>query len=631
MTYCEHYGSEGVQYNGWCESCAVCHACEEDVSKVPPSVSTENLIGRTQKARGLEILNQMTSKAVQIYRLIRTEADAKEAALWMSFPKFARPCPTRPRHGFVESRLVNNEAELLQVLNETLAADPAGEVMLLQFIPATYNAIWTPHLLTVGEGHDGATAGRNVVTIPVIPPKRDWSPFYKAAGIGPGEHPYVEAVHTGSRLWLTQLRAGVALEVGCSLDYIPRSLKVGCLIKTASEDMLAWEELCIQLKDRDDVIVWHPGGSLADHFSVHCRERGIPIAITFEPVVGELIVPVSSREGDMIDIPGVTRYVEVAASPRPDPLAVLEGVYVGEQMRLSADVAKKAVGMILMGLHFSPLLGGQYGRWIGIAAALMCRLGSIACKGEARHAEGANRTGLSRGEVWGTIWNRSLTYHKSGLSRLANLFRYAQFRGQAYGGKNWAMCAYALEPIFVSIARLAKEKSDDAVSDMILALNVAVNQAHNGGWWLNKFNENTSIMDTIQQGDFLEILHHMGLIYELGQRAEVPAEIVSKWARWRTPIIRPMPLEKVALFSVPGIPAVELIMTSRMSGAKERRLTIPHEKFKTPPLPEDDLYLVSSPSGWTMQAKRDNNNLVLWEEDPFKAVARKIVSGVAVS
>src|SRR5688572_21917508 len=47
-----------------------------------------------------------------------------------SYPYFARPCPLNPQHGFVDSRVVQNNEQLEKVIEETLAADPEGEVML---------------------------------------------------------------------------------------------------------------------------------------------------------------------------------------------------------------------------------------------------------------------------------------------------------------------------------------------------------------------------------------------------------------------------------------------------------------------------------------------------------------------
>lgn len=615
----------------WCSDCNECHTCENDKK----SFRGDNLNGKSQKARGLEILSQFTRRALKISILLRTEEDCLQRAdnEHVYFPQFARPCPVRPRHGFVDSRVVKNWNGVKKALIETLAADPEGELMLLPYINADYNAVWTPTLLTIGRGHDGATSGKDVTTIPIVAPKEDFTPFYRAAGIEETDSPYVEAVMQGSSLYLTQLRAGTPLPPNCSLDFLPRPVEVKEVVKTNGEDLLAWEAITIDLMKREDVIVWHPGGSLTDHYSVHCRERGIPIAITYEPLVGETIIPKGSGDDVEIDIPGVLRYVDVVRAERPDPASVLAGVYHGEQIPLDELRAEQAVIAILMGLHFSPVLTGKHGKWIGVAAALMCRLGSLACMGEARHWEGSKHKTLSRGTVWEKGWAKPLQFHKAGLSKLANIFRYGEFRGAAFGGKNWAMCAFALTPIFTAISKLAREKSDDAVSDLVLALNIAVNQAHNGGWWLNKFNDESAIYDTVQKGDMEAILAGMGILYEIDQlkHMTIPSSTLAKWERWGNVTIKPLPLKEVSMFTVPGIPAVQLVMVpgGGFSPIGIRKIAIPFEKMIEPPSNDDELYLVPGPSGWAMQAVRGEDKLILWEEAPFTIQARKIINGQA--
>lgn len=80
---------------------------------------------------------------------------------------FARPCPLVPCHGFVDSRVVSSASDILQVVKETVKADPNGEVILMPFIEAKYSAVQVGEYVTLGIGHDGVTAGKGQkVTLP---------------------------------------------------------------------------------------------------------------------------------------------------------------------------------------------------------------------------------------------------------------------------------------------------------------------------------------------------------------------------------------------------------------------------------------------------------------------------------
>src|SRR5207237_6510131 len=81
---------------------------------------------------------------------------------------FARPCPVRPRHGFVDSRKVKAfDPDVINLLKESWAEDPDAELLLTPYIPAEFSGVWRPGLLVLGPGHDGATSGHSSIAVPL--------------------------------------------------------------------------------------------------------------------------------------------------------------------------------------------------------------------------------------------------------------------------------------------------------------------------------------------------------------------------------------------------------------------------------------------------------------------------------
>jgi hypothetical protein len=70
----------------------------------------------------------------------------------------------------------------------------------------------------------------------------------------------------------------------------------------------------------------------------------------------------------------------------------------------------------------------------------------------------------------------------------------------AYGGKKWAECTDSIIQLDRAIQRLVVEPCDSHVQAVISALNISINCAHNGGWWMDKFSAGLEIfVDASQQ------------------------------------------------------------------------------------------------------------------------------------
>lgn len=217
---------------------------------------------------------------------------------------FVRPCPVTPRHGFVDSRIVRSGAELVDVLSETLAADSGAEVILAKPIDAKYNYVITRNGITIGVGHDGATAGKGAVSLPI--PTNLPNPENIIS-----EWPYMEAVHDGSVLYLTQLRDGP--ETPLAKDFIPKMMRVEHIyvVDPNNNDLLKFEQEVRELPE--GTVVVHEGGSLTSHFGVHCYLNGVPYITSFRPKVGDIIELAGSSGWDQEAFDTLAGYGRFAA------------------------------------------------------------------------------------------------------------------------------------------------------------------------------------------------------------------------------------------------------------------------------------------------------------------------------
>lgn len=437
---------------------------------------------KTQKAIGMTVLPALGGQYITHHAVLNKSFLTE----WPNDPVFplefvgpnlfARPCPVRPRHGFVESRGVKTWDEVRKLLQETLKADPDGELMLTTKVNAAYSYVWTPTMLSAGLSNDGATAGKDVVSFPLSGGGQLPTSVLAAAHIKSNEDPYVEGVINADFIhYLTQLRAGPKL-TQASLDFIPFPFKVGNVYKVQPDDLdlLAWEDTVKDLEGynldnpTDMWVVWHPGGSPTDHISVHARSVGVPLMITREPKPGEWIEPDKDTQALEYDLK-----------------QVLAGLVVGDRLKLESHLYNPAATLLLMSLHNSHLLAGEFGRWLGVGVALTLRLGSMALRGEARHLL-KGRNSQSREAAYELFSGKSLKFHARSLNHQVNIFRYGNWGG-SFGGPKWAGCGIALSKLFAATEQFVKAPSQKTVQALIRALNITINQAHNGGWWFNKF------------------------------------------------------------------------------------------------------------------------------------------------
>lgn len=468
---------------------------------------------KTQKVSGLVALDR-SGYQTPWYCVIRHE-DAVPLAIkrveryissWGERGAFARPCPVVPRHGFVDSRPVKNADDLLAAIREAKTEDEDAELLLMPFLDARFSAIWTPSSVSLGPGNDGATSGRDAIQ---IPQQSDYMRYHKgemlkSARVGDDQDPYVEVVVTMKKwepdnyerslgthqVHLVQLRAGP--KVGHQTDYVPTKADVKRVIKVNGESLLEWEKLVAGFGPGD--VVWHPGGTLASHYSVHCMLNKVPVLISHEPVVGDTLVPTDKLED--YDMASCVRGLMAGMSVR-----IGNKVEVDRAARKTIPVFIDEVGEgvriahLCWATHNAGFLRGTHSYQLGYVSAIMHRFGSAACIGEARHAT-AGGPRRERSQIYKTAFSNPFQARKKLQSALWLFQNYPW--GGGYGGAAWAECTKSVLDLDMAILKLLK--GDSKVEDLAEALNRSVDKAHNHGWWLNKWAE-TSLFQQAANGD----------------------------------------------------------------------------------------------------------------------------------
>lgn len=448
----------------------------------------ESMVPKTQKVKGvLELMDHGESHYFEIHPLsfhvVLREADLDLISFGAT--KFARPCPVTPRHGFVDSRPVNSKSEAKAVFKEAREADPKAEMLVGEFIDAHCNMIWANGMLTVGPGHDGATAGRDSIVFPTVNkiPLPEGS-SYKWKSIKDSaffefvttkqDQPYYG--HWVSRVLVTQLRDGP--NTGRILgNYIPEKVVVKQVVEAVG-DLLEWEQTAKKFKK--GTVVWHPGGSVSSHYSIHSYNNNIPIVYDkVAPKVGDVLKPTGKSKAKDYHKPAFIFGATCALRISPEEMPITE-----------------ALKFVLAVLHNFTAFdkGNEYHAALLGAAAMLCvRLGFCASIGEARHSN-KNKGELKndRTAIYKQMW-RDFNKARELVPTVLPWFydKYAWSSG-GYGGPKWFKCLYSTIELWNRVCLIKQNKGK--AKEVIDALNVVINAAHNNGRFLNKF-ASTEVFD----------------------------------------------------------------------------------------------------------------------------------------
>lgn len=470
---------------------------------------------RSQKAKGVSALRDWMQGyawslgpiTVPNFKLI--EDITPDELRRVSFPVFARPCPTRPRHGFVDSRRVDTREELVELVRETLRADPFGEVLLMQRIAAKCSAVWCPEqgTLALGPSNDGATRGYGVYTLNTEPTTLD-ERLKEKANIQ--QAPYMELVYgryAGTYVekdvpYAVQLRDGPELK-GAARDFIPTRVTVLRTVKPNLDDLLAWEAECQRLKGEPGVVVVAPGASLSCHAAIHCVVNGVPFVTTREVAMGDVLEPVSAEAPEFWNR-GDARAGFLWTWEKLLPLSG-DQVPPHEKQGGRDDLFALATAVLhnWSALRTSP----EALRLVSIAASTYALLGAASVWGEMRYYKGKKHP-MCNGNA--NRWTVYRPLFKMPFKFLRNLHYCVKKYYETWnwdsgcGGPKWGLCAYETLRLVRALSQITEGRSEKVcrakLDRLVEQLNRMVNLAHNGGWWLNKLvGRGGSMMDRAAQ------------------------------------------------------------------------------------------------------------------------------------
>lgn len=504
-----------------CENCGKSWGYHTGVSCALPQpqevLSNENITkAKTQKVRGITwcirnvSLPGFVATWTHIHVLLNTalrnictqlHASTEEfthVTEKLAAPIFARPCPLKPRHGFVESRDITSARDLQNVAEETLAADADGELLLCEKIDADYSAVATVANITYGLGNDGATAGRNALTVP-YPAWASASLISKSFDKIPygviKDSPYIELVwpKISDIPYVCQLRDGPIPQT--MVDYIPKTVEVAHVLNTTNcngdeLDLITFEEAIAAAKDEVGFVVNHVGGCLTSHYAIHCIINNVPILCSRAPVIGETLRVACVDDKLAIDYDRLAVHIVRAFS-------LVKELYNKEARNYSYLAA---IGCSY--LHAQILWDGRDHllklRAYGIAATLTCLCAALL--GEARHA---SNTWLTR--IWGekidflyrdyvkrersVIFSSAFSISVQELAAYYPLLydTYLQYEWpNSYGGLAWLNCTQSTQSFFRAVCNFVQAPCSVSYADAVKHWNRAINTIHNSGTPIRK-------------------------------------------------------------------------------------------------------------------------------------------------
>jgi len=436
-------------------------------------MSSVEITAKTQKARGIQaLLTDPVLKYFTPYIIVRPAASKKALTHFEGFPSFVRPCPKIPRHGFVDSRVVNTLEEFETLRQETLREDVDAELLFMTEIQAVASAIFLPEqgYLILGPSNDGATKGYETKILSLVSTQLS-SSLKEKAGIT--QTPFLEIVYSLEKPYFVQLRDGPTPPLETSLDFIPHKTRIAEIV-APGDDLLAFEKLAVKLKGRRDVVVMQVGASLACHAAIHCVINAIPFVCSRKVVIGEQLLPTRRRK-------------VVKKLVRTELYAGIDFA----QTQLRTNVNKNALFWFVTAVlhNWAALRETEHGaRLLAAAVTIFLAYGAASCIGELRHSKKKIKP-LTRSYYYEEVFANAVKSWR-GFSGCSKKFADGTLWSNGYGGATWLVCSMACTTILKAFSVLVNSKatsfSRKKLDKVASTLNNAVNLAHNNGWWLNK-------------------------------------------------------------------------------------------------------------------------------------------------
>ena len=302
-----------------------------------------------------------------------------------TFPFFARPCPKEPRHGFVESRVIETLDQWNALVAEVQAAEEGAEIVMMPFIHCQYSGVLTETGVSYGPGHDGSTGGQEARAVPAACSKTQLLHMFgltQAASVSAlKDSPFLEFVEQSGTLQAVQLRSGTAVPLFPM--YVPCQMIVQEIVTpTPAEikELLAWEKRMKTLKGRPGVVIHFPGGVMHSHVAVQAieqtkhTEHPFAVFVTTEcPKVGDALEPVNA--------------VDPMTPQECEELAAMLASSITNVNLDTPTSQSEAIRLGVAALHASPFWSGDRHLLIlrAMAVGSLLKFASAAVLGELRH------------------------------------------------------------------------------------------------------------------------------------------------------------------------------------------------------------------------------------------------------
>lgn len=486
---------------------------------------------KTQKAKGFLAMREsgeLDTPAFWAYSLPLTDEDKGRIAERGIGTPFIRPCPTTPRHGFVDSRAINSFYELAQVEEETLAEDKNAELIVMEEISCAASMIITPYNVAIGPGHDGATQGNDSMLFPLahvslegasLDPKSDnAAPLLATAGID--QTAYFEVLRNYATLsgkpQFVQLRNGPKPPAPFEGNWVPQDTVVTGFIS----DNLSELDFEREIKTvKPGTVCLHEGGTAISHYFVHASENKVPVIMEGEVSIGDTL------KKNVVELP-----------VRVDRFAM--GLEQGATIALDSSERYSALGCFaLTMIHNASVLKSDYhgAHLLGCAVSILMRLAFTAILGEYRHVRKGSRDRhyiyMESLRDFDSYWNG-----RAEVTRAERSFLTSRRWGKmgAYGGKKWADCTTSAKALERAIVTFIRSRDAGDLSNVIVAAHSTVNCAHNNGPFLSKFIK-SSCFDAASRGDLSLTAQSAFTAHWLSQLPHIPVygSIHKKWSSAR--------------------------------------------------------------------------------------------------
>jgi len=428
--------------------------------------------------------------------------------------------------------------EVNQVLSETLAADPKGEVILMPFLDQAYSSVLTDSAVTMGLGTNGATSGQSAITIPchsdnrrlfkgfsdIIEGQKSLAPLTYAR-VTPRSGIFIETVGP----YCVQLRTGPKTNFATTRWSTQKEICVNVVYTVhGSEDFLEFENrLAEYLKCHtpSQIVVHLPNGALSSHYAIQAITKGVSVIAEPGPVE---VNSVQTFKTSQPALPFTQTTID----------SIRQGMQAGLGITPNAGSINWAIA-IIQGL--GPSTKNQESiKLILAAGTIIMRAGLACCFGEYRHFRVHVKNGgislgpLVQGSVLGPAYTRytdrpsreyvfmqvfdfdwskiDVWYRTIGLiSGTAKDFHSYQW-STGFGGSRWGECSDATQAILEALLpcqliatgsyAASSEMSEwalDRLNQIVQTCNRLITLSHNSARCLTKF-VTQSQMTKITQG-----------------------------------------------------------------------------------------------------------------------------------